>query len=601
MLTFQNFEVEIADSILDRGNDYYREKRVNMLTESKPGLWKAVVHGTNKYKVQVSLNGENITDWHCNCPYDMGDICKHVVAVIYKLYDHLEIIDQDDDFTEEETEFLVKEISKAKALKPKKDAKDKQTALILASLTMPELIKFCEDIFKDVDEAHTYFTHYFSDKIPGDPFKKYKKIVSEIINKFADYSDYEEYDYEDYDDFDSFENNSECYDELSDLIKKAIALTEKEDTMQAWAICQNITEQILKAKRITENSEDYLAGLMNEIVNTVAFIHSNADSKFQNEMFDYIMKEYHKPYLYNTDNADYYLDIMADMIHSQEQEKLFLSLLDNQIKENSSSKNRQHMVENLMLKKYYYFQNSKRIEEANAIIMSNLQFESFRQMLIEKCITEGNFEKAKILCREAIMNGKNKEFRHIGSTYLGHLHNIAELENNIPDQQKYAEELYWDKACKHDYYIKMKALYPADLWKDKAEEFIDYHLNKSKDDVIYRASFLADIFITEGYIDRLLSMIQHSKLSLQFIDEYAKHLTKRYPAEMLTIYADKMVEQGKITDRYSYEMIARYLKKMLKIQGGKEVVQSTLKYLLTTHSNRPAMKEIFKRSFPDLL
>ena len=49
------------------------------------GEFEAVVEGTEPYTVSLTIKNEVITEYVCSCPYDMGPVCKHVVAVIFHL------------------------------------------------------------------------------------------------------------------------------------------------------------------------------------------------------------------------------------------------------------------------------------------------------------------------------------------------------------------------------------------------------------------------------------------------------------------------------------------------------------------------------------
>ena len=45
-------------------------------------------------KSTFSTDGDEVVDYSCDCPYDMGPVCKHVVAALFEL--------QHDSFTEYE-------------------------------------------------------------------------------------------------------------------------------------------------------------------------------------------------------------------------------------------------------------------------------------------------------------------------------------------------------------------------------------------------------------------------------------------------------------------------------------------------------------------
>lgn len=50
------------------------------------GRYSATVEGTDIYKVAVHIGQDDtILSSDCHCPYDMGPVCKHEVAVYYEL------------------------------------------------------------------------------------------------------------------------------------------------------------------------------------------------------------------------------------------------------------------------------------------------------------------------------------------------------------------------------------------------------------------------------------------------------------------------------------------------------------------------------------
>lgn len=76
-----------APHILQRGLAYYREGAVETLRR-EGDVVKAIVLGSQRYRVEIGLKGGNITDWSCDCPYASdGTPCKHLAAVFYGLED----------------------------------------------------------------------------------------------------------------------------------------------------------------------------------------------------------------------------------------------------------------------------------------------------------------------------------------------------------------------------------------------------------------------------------------------------------------------------------------------------------------------------------
>ena len=86
-MNFPAFETEIERKILDRGFDYYESNKVIDVENLSNGEFSAVVEGTEDYEIFVQISKGKVVEYSCDCPYDWGDICKHVVAVLYYIRD----------------------------------------------------------------------------------------------------------------------------------------------------------------------------------------------------------------------------------------------------------------------------------------------------------------------------------------------------------------------------------------------------------------------------------------------------------------------------------------------------------------------------------
>ena len=82
-IPLSKFESVIEPVIVSRGEEYFDDEAVRELKQLKDGEWIASVEGTEVYKVRISFKGKNVHDYSCSCPYDMGPVCKHVVAVLF--------------------------------------------------------------------------------------------------------------------------------------------------------------------------------------------------------------------------------------------------------------------------------------------------------------------------------------------------------------------------------------------------------------------------------------------------------------------------------------------------------------------------------------
>jgi len=84
-MTLTNFEGLVEAKIVERGYDYYKRGRVAKVEQVGEGEFSATAFGGDDYEVYVKIDGERIIEYECDCPYDWGNTCKHVVAVFYQI------------------------------------------------------------------------------------------------------------------------------------------------------------------------------------------------------------------------------------------------------------------------------------------------------------------------------------------------------------------------------------------------------------------------------------------------------------------------------------------------------------------------------------
>ena len=87
LIPLNQFEQIIDPTILKRGLSYFKNGNVDEPEELAPGEYEAIVSGSEQYIVRLSLKNNIVTEHDCDCPYDMGPVCKHIVAVIFALLD----------------------------------------------------------------------------------------------------------------------------------------------------------------------------------------------------------------------------------------------------------------------------------------------------------------------------------------------------------------------------------------------------------------------------------------------------------------------------------------------------------------------------------
>jgi len=84
-IPLNEFEQIIDETILKRGLSYFKNDFVTEFAEISNNEYEANVSGTDEYTVRLKIKNDVIVEHNCDCPYDMGPVCKHIVASIFYL------------------------------------------------------------------------------------------------------------------------------------------------------------------------------------------------------------------------------------------------------------------------------------------------------------------------------------------------------------------------------------------------------------------------------------------------------------------------------------------------------------------------------------
>ena len=87
------WEGRFASHILERGYDYYISNSINEMNVKDNHIY-ARVKGNEVYNVHIELEGNDIRNMTCSCPYaDRTHYCKHQAAVLYEWSNNQFVLD----------------------------------------------------------------------------------------------------------------------------------------------------------------------------------------------------------------------------------------------------------------------------------------------------------------------------------------------------------------------------------------------------------------------------------------------------------------------------------------------------------------------------
>jgi len=547
---------KIGGEIFARGEDYYENDYISFLTYNpqKHSYYGEVEgSGFKDYQVRIDLDEDNNVDYYnCNCPYDWGDICKHLIAVFLAIEDGNYIESSENDIES------VKNIEKIED--------DKEDILcILNNASKEDLVEFITKKGFKYDDFITDLYRFL--KKPG-VAEEIKFLVGDIKSIISDASyfkfDDDPYYYQD--------ETSKYTDDLEKILSQAKESLNKERYMVPFNVSIEIINGVntlfefsfenYSLDSLVYDSFDILKescdlikthGTMEEKENAFKFLIKNSEKEF-------ILTEYNYNFIFET-----------------------LKFLD------KSNKNEIYgAIDNISNSEYFYSDNmilkSKIIEiidgkeKSEKFKMNNTQIDEFAMELIETAINNKDFNFAEKLALEKV--NKNKELPN-QVKWEKILHNIYKSFKIINKQIEIANNLL--KKGNSKYYYILKELYKTcGLLEEKQEKLIT--------NLIENSSFncYGPILKEEKQWELLWQGVKDHP---DTIFQYGSDLVKIYNEEVYKFYYHYLINQGEIANhRKAYKLFVKDLGKLYDV-GGDKYADKVFDYFRENYKIRRAMQD----------
>ncbi|MEA2043741.1 MAG: SWIM zinc finger family protein, partial [Bacteroidota bacterium] len=170
-IPLNEFEQIIDETILKRGLSYFEKGYVTDFVEISNGEFEINVSGTEEYTVQLKIKNNVITEHNCDCPYDFGPVCKHVVASIFYLK-------QDELNLNEQYTSLIK--------KKKRKSVTQQLNELLDKISHKDLKKFIHEHSKMDKQFRNLFLSNFAEFNENQSKEFYQKQIQAVVNSATD-------------------------------------------------------------------------------------------------------------------------------------------------------------------------------------------------------------------------------------------------------------------------------------------------------------------------------------------------------------------------------------------------------------------------------
>lgn len=572
MLTLRKFELQISDTIVHRGREYYENAAVVDMEETDEGYWHAEVMGSETYTVEVKLlRKDKIESYSCDCPYD-GNICKHVVAVLFLLREELT------------------NASVIKMAPPKTDLKG-----LIQKISLEEYQQFILDHATKDKNFKSLFERHFADKDNSINLEeKYTKLLKSLIrsNSSGDFIDYR--------------SVHGLANEINKLLDEGRQLVQKGNFRNAFILVRSVLTEAIELITYCDDSSGYIGDIINSSIELIMVIAGAEEmaTDLREELLDFVQSAISRPIYFDYGDFGYNMvDVYQTLALKLNKEKLYLNFIDGQLKAESVHEH-SYRKDYFLVRKIDFLKATGNITDAEKLVKKNLDVLDVRRGEVNSLIEKNDLPAAKKLIVEGIEIARKKGHPGTVSEWEKELLRIAILENDTKMVRHYTKQFAFDRGFTPVYYNQWKNTFSTAEWEEEIEKYIEERIKtielqhqKNKGKIWYSSDtllldLLAPIYIEEKYWDRLLTLMSR-ETDLDRVLQYHEYLLKTYPLQLLTIYLPAFERKGDVVaNRRQYADLAAKMKMVIEtIPEGKDEVIAVAKEINRRYPRRPAMIE----------
>jgi len=557
-IPLNEFEQLIDERILKRGLSYFKGGAITDFSEISSGEYEAIVSGTEEYTVQLEITNNTITEHNCDCPYDMGPVCKHVVAVIF----HLQ---------QDELELNQPNISKPRKKKAK--SVSQQVKELLNTISHKELIEFVQENSKKDKKFRNYLLASFGHLSQNQSKEFYQKQIHSILQSAAGR-----------DGWIGWSDMKYVVNTTEPFLANAEKYLANNNFENVFFISTALLEEMTEAFQYGDDSNGDLGYFVESAMELLSKLaHEKLPKALKEEMFEYCISSFKQKLFEGWDWHLGTLHIACDLIEQESDADIILNCLD--------SVNGKYEIEQAQSFKLDLLRKFKDEKEVEKYINKHISNSSIRISEIEKAFNNKDFERVIKLSKDGIKCDE-KDKPGLVKVWYNWLLKVAQTQKDTSKVIEYSRFLFIDNFHpEQDYYQILKENIEDKKWHPFLEEIIKEITPKNR---WTYTELIRKIYIEEKWWDRLFIMLKQN-LSMENIEQNEQYLSKDYSSELIELYSERIINYvEKYIGRNHYQTACRYLRRMKKL-GGKEKVNELIELFRKQYPQRRALMDELTR------
>lgn len=558
-LTLNNFKRTIPGNILTRGREYYNQGLVIDLSLEDEDTWVAEVQGTEQYEVRIAQTPDGELDCSCTCPYEYGEHCKHVAAVLYAI------------------EEAFPEYLEGKRRKPARKRTTRLDKLRAALEAAPpdQLIGILLQLAGNDRELLNQLL--LSLDATGDRPADYRRLVKDAVRPppgsrgFLDYRD-----------------STQAGIRVGEIVDRADK-AQFAHPEQSVMIYQIALEETTAALGHADDSSGALSDNITRAFNGLAASADRLTGKSRDALFRYCLDEATGPRYAGWGWGWNLLEVAADLVDSPTQRaalyEAVAAIRKPRANHSYSTFSSQYDDERAAAIQLKVIRRLEGEEAAIAFITDRKHLDRFRMALIQHHFDRGDLETVRALAEEGIalsqQNGRFQPRRAI--VYRQFILEAAMRQGDTPAVIEQARTL-WLRRQGDNYYVLLQESIPPAEWAAYRDRLLT---SKECDD-----DLAAWAYAREGLWAEVRDLVLDQP---HFLEAYHREMEKRFPNETAAAYRRIVVESlAEASNRPTYRAAANYLERMKRL-GHAEQAGEIAQAFIKRYPQRRAMIEELQR------
>ena len=546
-MTLSDFESAIDPKILDRGLEYYEDERVSGL-EFNGQYWIAEVDGTESYTVEaeVSKTGE-VARVACDCPYDLGPVCKHEAAVLYALREQ-------------------------GAGAPGKTGPAKLALLksFLNKLPKGDLITLILGLASaDRKLRDELLLRFSAEEQSGeaDLMNHAERVIKGSIKNAMDRG------------FVNYRDTDCAAEGALQVLDIARAKSAEGKVSAAVSLCVITLREMVELQRYCDDSNGVIGGVIDEALRLLedAVAEFTGDGPAGGELFTLIFNHAQEELYDGWDDWRFeLLEACVPLCAVPGLRKALETYLNALAVKSKSRRRDDYVIRSIKSLKLRLIKTFDSPDAAEQYIEENLDHPDFRKTAIENAIAGENYSRALELCREG--ETIDREYPGLVREWRRARYGVYEKQHDDAGQRQLARKFVLNGDF--DYYGKFKALYTAKEWTAVLAALLE-DLERER----YQQRVYVAICVEERLGEKLLAVCRRDPQ--QTVALYP-HLIPQYAGDLDAVFRALIKKEAERSgNREAYRRVCGTLEHYVKACGTTGA-KETIAELLAVYRKRPA-------------